>query len=513
MARTLTAPGPLDTLEEAFDLLQQAPAAVWMRYLLGAAPLMIGLLFEWGRFSTSEAGRVDPILASLFLLALLVWFYYSRQNFARSLRDVLSARDSAAPSRAWWAACFEGTRLIVIPLAILSVLSIAYVTSFYRGLTLFAAEGLPAGEVFAKSRKFAVAWQRENWLGLGILVLLGFVVLIDVGIAVIIAPMLLKMFTGYENIATERFSASAGLPVILLLAWLCFDPLLQAVYTVRAFHWDGLRTGEDLLVRLKRLAPLLAIVCFLPCFASGQTTKSDGLPHELNRTIDQVLQGHDYDWRIPPAGSDAKRDWFVDLVDRTMGFFQRVWKGIGDLWADLMDWIRTLLGGDRMVAEKVNTNKPSGAVRPVFYLIGIVFLAIAGVLVWKFRPRKNEEALAIAGASGVDLNKEGLLASDLPEDEWLAMAERHAGTGDLRLALRALYLGTLAMLNGRGFVTIHASKTNRDYEGEVRRRSRDNALTHTFGANVRSFERSWYGFHEVTGEQLQLFRDNLARMR
>jgi hypothetical protein len=280
MARTLTAPGPLDILEEAFDLLQQAPAAVWVRYLLGAAPLLLGLLAAWNRFSTSEAARTDPLVASVALAGLLTWFYYSRQNFARALRDILGGRDPAAPSRAWWAACFEGTRLVAIPLTILSILPLAYVTAFYRGLTLFAAEGLTPAEAFAKSRRFAATWQRENWLGLGILALMGAVVLVDVAVAVIIAPMLAKMFTGYENIGMERPTASAVIPVILLLSWLCFDPLLQAVYTVRAFYWDGLRTGEDLLARLKRLAPLLVVLCVLPAF--GQTTKSDGLPDGWN---------------------------------------------------------------------------------------------------------------------------------------------------------------------------------------------------------------------------------------
>jgi hypothetical protein len=154
------------------------------------------------------------------------------------------------------------------------------------------------------------------------------------------------------------------------------------------------------------------------------------------------------------------------------------------------------------------------AVRPVFYLIGLAVMALALILLWKFGPRKKAAVpIAAAGARAMDLTDESLLASDLPEDEWLQMAERYAGSGDLRLALRALYLGTLALLNHRGLLTIHACKSNRDYEGELRRRSRDTGLTQIFRLNIRSFEQSWYGFHEVTGEQIQSFRDNLGRMR
>jgi hypothetical protein len=136
------------------------------------------------------------------------------------------------------------------------------------------------------------------------------------------------------------------------------------------------------------------------------------------------------------------------------------------------------------------------------------------VVLWKFGPRsKTPVPIAAAGPNTVDLTNEGLLASDLPEDEWLKMADKYASSGDFRLALRALYLGTLALLNGRRLLTIHACKSNRDYEGELRRRSRDTGLTQIFRLNIRSFEQSWYGFHEVTGDQLQNFRDNLGSMR
>jgi hypothetical protein len=515
MARTLNVPGPLDTLEEAFDLLQRAPAVVWLRYLCGAAPLIVGLLFVWNQFSMAESATLDPLLASLFLLVLVVWFYHSRQIFAAQLRGILTLKTAGAPPRTWWAACFEGSKLLVVPLTVLSVLPLAYITGFYRSLTLFATEGLPPRETLAKAWKAGAAWQRENWLILAILNLLGLIVLVNITLTVMVAPILVKMFTGYENISTEHSSAGAMMPIILVLTWLSFDPLLQAVYTVRAFHWEGLRTGEDLFVRMKRLAPaILLLVCFSgPCFAGGQTTKNDGLPHGLNRAIDQVLQGPEYNWRIPPDDlGEEKKDWFVDTVDRTLAVFRKIWKAISDLWSDALGWLRRMLSSGQPATEKVTTGKPNG-VRPVFYLIGLGIVAVALVLLWKFRPRKTPEAIVSAATGAVDLTKEGVLASDLPEDEWLAMAERYAASGDLRLALRALYLGTLALLNRRGLVTIHACKSNRDYEGELHRRSRDNGLTQIFHLNLRSFERSWYGFHEVTGEQLQLFRDNLGRMR
>ncbi len=517
MARPLTAPGPLDTLEEAFDLLQHAPASVWLRYLAGTAPLIIGLLFVSNEFSSPDSAAHNPVIAALCLVALLVWFYRCRQIFSGHLRRRLSltAASGVMPLQGWWLACFEGTRLVAMPLAIVSLLPLAYATAFYRSLTLFAAEGLSPLDATAKAWKAGIVWQRENWFVLAILNLLGVAVLVDVAATVILAPLLVKIFTGYESIFTLRGTAALGiqLPIILALTWLCFDPLLQAVYIVRAFQWEGLRTGEDLLVRLKRLAPLL-LLC-VTCLSLSAAPPAPTLNRaNLDQAIDQTLQSREYNWRNPPPASAAeKKDWFIDTVDRAVALIEKGWKAITDLWSDLLDWIASALRHTVPAVDRTQPGK-SSAVRPVFYLIGIAIMALALVLLWKFGPRRKTAAPApVAGPRTVNLSSEALLASDLPEDEWLRMAERYANSGDLRLALRALYLGTLALLNHRGLLTVHACKSNRDYEGELRRRSRDSGLTRIFRSNIRSFERSWYGFHQVTAEQLQSFRDNLGRIR
>ena len=264
MPRALTAPGPLDTLEEAFDLLQRAPLSAWLRYLSGAAPLIVGLLFVWNQFSGESAASANPVLASLLLTALLVWFYRCRTLFAAHLRRVLSLTPNAAPlpEPAWSLACFEGTRLLIIPVSVLCLIPLAYATGFYRSLTIFSAQGLPARDAAAKAWKAATAWQRENWLTIGILHLLLIVILANVALTVILTPMLVKILTGYESVLIQRGPATLSIqfPVIAALTWLCYDPLLQAVYAVRVFKWEGLGTGEDLLVRLKTLAPLLLLL-------------------------------------------------------------------------------------------------------------------------------------------------------------------------------------------------------------------------------------------------------------
>ena len=515
MARALTAPGPLDTLEEAFDLLQRASAAVWLRYLAGAGPLIVGLLYAWNEFSDPGPGD-NPVIAALFLVAILVWFYHCRQIFSGQLRRILSlAPANAKPPRpAWSVACFEGTKLVALPIAVASILPIAFATAFYRILSLSAGEGLSAREACVKAWRTGPAWQRENWFGLAIINLLALVVFVDVALTVIITPLLVKIFTGYESVFTQRGTAAMAIqfPVIVALTWLCLDPLLQAVYVVRAFKWDGQLTGEDLLVRLKRLAPLLVMIA-IGVAGSGLYAEPALTRDTLNQSIDQTLQSHAYDWRNPPpASAGDKKDWFLDTVDRVVALLQKTWKVIRDLFSDVVDWIDRLLRPFMPEPGKTGSGKPAG-VRSAFYGIGIAILALLLVLLWKFGPRRRAILPAPVAAGNVDLNNEGLLASDLPEEEWLRMADGYAASGDLRLSLRALYLGTLALLHRRGLLTIHACKSNRDYEREVRRRSRDNALSQIFRLNVRSFEKSWYGFHEVTGAQIQDFRDSLGQIR
>ena len=102
----------------------------------------------------------------------------------------------------------------------------------------------------------------------------------------------------------------------------------------------------------------------------------------------------------------------------------------------------------------------------------------------------------------------------MPEDEWLKLANEMLAKGDLRLALRAFYLATLAHLAAREIVSIARFKSNRDYQAEVNRRARGAAELRTaFTENVGAFDRAWYGLYEVTAEGVAEFRSNFERIR
>jgi hypothetical protein len=113
-----------------------------------------------------------------------------------------------------------------------------------------------------------------------------------------------------------------------------------------------------------------------------------------------------------------------------------------------------------------------------------------------------------------DLQDENVGADQLPEDGWLQMARQLLEAGDLRLALRAYYLASLADLAQRNLIAIARYKSNRDYERELARRAHAfPVLLETFHDNVGTFDRVWYGLHEVTRDLLAAFASNVTRIK
>jgi hypothetical protein len=102
-------------------------------------------------------------------------------------------------------------------------------------------------------------------------------------------------------------------------------------------------------------------------------------------------------------------------------------------------------------------------------------------------------------APNLDLESEETTADQLPEDEWLRLARQKAADGDLRQALRALFLATLSLLGAQNLILIRKSKSNFDYERELKRKlSLAPGLDEIFSADRKLFERCWYGAHPVT---------------
>ena len=149
-------------------------------------------------------------------------------------------------------------------------------------------------------------------------------------------------------------------------------------------------------------------------------------------------------------------------------------------------------------------------------LLLAIVTGIVTYLLWRFLvtrraqpPPSNADA-----AVAIDLQSDELQADQQQPDEWLAMSQACLGRQEFRLAMRALYLAGLSALAGERLIVLHRSKSDRDYERELRRRARQRpALVSAFTQNLAQFERGWYGMYDVDLATINQFEANLQEMR
>src|SRR5207249_6888475 len=153
----------------------------------------------------------------------------------------------------------------------------------------------------------------------------------------------------------------------------------------------------------------------------------------------------------------------------------------------------------------------------LLYVLVAAALAALGVLLYRaWRDRKNKAApIRSTPIQPIpDVADENVAADELPEDGWSRLARELMERGELRLALRAFYLASLAHLAARNLISLAKFKSNRDYERELRRRGHSfEALLALFGQNVSVFERIWYGLHEVNAELVGQFAANVETIK
>lgn len=502
---------PLELLEDAFHLLRQLPASAWLVYFAGAVPFFLAALFCGVEAASAGYTPGRAILESFLCAALFIWMQAWKARFAAIMRAQLSV----VPTPPWTVrgialqCSLQSVKLFAVPFAGLILIPFAWTVSYFRNVTSLALEpDLSAREVLSALARFATSAQRASWIILSILTPLAVAVFLDIAIVLAVLPSLLRSFTGMENAFTRGtgsilnftfFATSAG------LTWLVLDPLLQAVSSRLCFEEQSRHSGADLLAGLRRLAPVLVLIAICGIHAQAAVT-----PAKLEQSIDKVLQQRPYAWKAgygQEPGAPA-----TGMLGRLANNIASAGKWMNELFQDVKHWIQRML--KLQPEHSPDTNQaPSRA--PLRWTIYALLAAIAvGLVTFLIRSRVAPAPVSLAGASApIDLSGAEVIATDLPEDRWIAMAHECLERGEYRLALRALYLATLSHLGDRQLVTVQKSKTNRDYERELRRRSRSVDLLAPFHANLLSFECSWYGDHPVAEHDVQAFERNFAAIR
>jgi hypothetical protein len=182
------------------------------------------------------------------------------------------------------------------------------------------------------------------------------------------------------------------------------------------------------------------------------------------------------------VGEILGRREFREFAERDTGW-------LGELFERFAQWLKSLGLEDE---EKPEEREPAGFTLPPispWVLIAILALALGVIALYAGSRTREGPRAAAANASGAELLAEGPLT--LIDD-----AAAHAARGDMRAALRALYLATLASLDRGRLIEFEPSKTNWQYirampRGEARKLFADFTLI---------FDRKWYGHEPANAE-------------
>jgi hypothetical protein len=510
--------GAIPLLEEAVELLRQAPLDTLLCHWVGSAPFALVVLWFWDDLANPRTLDTTGALEAFVLTIMLVWMNCWRAVFAGRLRRQLSGVEAPrwTAGRVWRlmsVQAFVGaTKLLVMPLAWLTMFPVASAIAFYRNVAVLSdRDDLDAFQLMAKARKLANVQTTQSWallLPLGFLYLL---VTVNLGIVLGVLPQLVRMLSGYESSFSRSGAYFAQNPLFFLLvigvSWIAFDPFIQAVYCVRCFRGESLETGEDLRSALRRIVTAAASVLSMLVLAHSLVAAVP--PAQLEKSVKQAMQSHEYDWRLPPqAGGPSQSSWLVRLADKIVVGMKAVSESVGKALRQLFKWLM----GNRGSSPEFGAPPAAGLHWSIYVAIGAVVL-IAILIVWRGR-RRTQPVAPVAAATVVRLDAEELTADRLPEEKWLELAGECLREQNYRLALRALYLANLAWLGRSEWIVLDAGKTNREYDAELRRRARAHPEARTvFVQNLAVFERTWYGLHEVGAGEIEEYRSRLARMK
>jgi hypothetical protein len=525
-------------IEETVHLWRSAPVALLGGYYLGSVPFVLGLMYFWADMSRSAHANEHSAMAAAGLAFLYVWMKFWQSVFALQVRArILGAMDCKWTIRRIASvtatqALIQATRFIVMPIAGLMVIPFGYCYAFYQNVGAHAAgevQNVNSTARWAWSQ--ATLWPRQNHLLIGIFWMFGFVVLLNVSITAFMIPQLVKTLFGIHTIFTLtgiRMLLNTTFWIAMLgTTYLLLDPFIKIAYVLRCFYGTALESGEDLKTELRRVVArskitaagiLIVVSCIVP-FESSADRHVAMSPENLDRSIEEVMARPEFSWRMPRETINEKEketkgpiaaaiEWLLEMFGKAFGVIEK--------WiVKFFEWLENLIPerDKKQAASSGNWMTPVRVALVLLLLAFLVVLTFVFIRIWgRFRTTPTER-ISPQAVPTPDLSDEGVKADDLPADRWLAMAGELGAKGQLRLAMRALYLATLAHLAERGMVTIEIYKSNREYERELKRRAHaSRELLIIFSESLNVFERVWYGMYRIARSDFEQFAANQKRI-
>jgi hypothetical protein len=553
---------PLEALERGFALFHSTFAREAWRYYAGSAPLVLCFIPMWvldGQIRIAGGALLmeSVALAGLYLLRVLMVAGYMQRVRERSF-GVPRSKPANAP--AWLSA--TGRLLawkFALTIAALSTLPTVAATSWFYSACEFAS--LEAREDTAERHSFSgCLGLSSQWFGGGMLF---FAMLIPLWIAVwlngfllaLILPQLLHSIFGVNTVLSTQmgvrslFQSSAFWLSLFAGAWLALDPIVKCTFIVVYQHLRSRREGDDLRgllaglprqqekkaemiasadagrgVRVGALVLLVAIAVGVSQPANARAAQASANQSSVEATADseqlarvqklrqaleeesqrEIYQWHDAAHPSPPTWLDKLLTGIAKATDRA--------------WNAFLNFLRSLW--PRGLTFPGNEKRDGWHMKDLRLWVALVLaltLLAGAALFWLRRRREAAQgSLPIAAAPLPDLS-DLAVAAERSEDEWFALASRLEAEGELRLALRAAYLGLLAGLAQRQWLTIRRDRTNREYLDEFTRRWRRRPqaavevraeIPEKLRGSLRLFDRVWYGSYVLTPATVAAYRQN-----
>ena len=327
----------LDLIEEATHLLRSAPLGVHLCYYTGSIPFVLGLLYFWSDMSRGAFAYDNISGSSLKLAFLFLWMKCWQSVSASKLMAFLSASEEPrwSAARLFGLVVVQGalqpTALLARPVALLIMIPYGWARAFYENVVILG-DGSNASlrEVGGKARRMAALWPRQNFQLLLWLMFFGFVIWLNVAVLMMIAPQLLRMFTGIETAFTQSLYTifnTTFLAASIGCTYLCVNPLTKAAYVLRCFYGESLNSGDDLRLRMRRVvaAAATALIMVIACAPAAradsppQTVPSSGSvkSEALDASIQRVLKRDEFAWRLPRQAPRIRRRVFLPFCGRS----------------------------------------------------------------------------------------------------------------------------------------------------------------------------------------------------
>ena len=423
--------------------------------------------------------------------------------------------------------------MVFMPFAMLTMVPFGWVLAWYQNLCIVDLNSCSLKEAHGQAKAYTRPWPKQNHYVISILYGFGYLVFLNLITVLVQLPGLLKSLVGLETEFTMSYhwiGNTTFLSVVLGLTYLLVDPFIKSAYVLRYYACETIRSGDDLVAELRRNAPrrrtaglaglVLILLLTMPAGAGEQAPPAEVNVQQLDETVQRVLQDEEFTWRMPkefaPDEGEGK-GFLADFWYSVGEWIGKVMEHIGDSMEKFFEWL-----GD-MITPKHKRQPRTGGVDPAFFkglsifvlvVLGavLIILLVRALLGRRAGPPRLQEVKTVN--VGIDLEDENIIATLLPEDEWIQMARGLMEKGELRAAMRAWFLAVLAYLSRVNLVSVLQSKSNLEYARELVRRSRRHpGIATIFSDSIFRFERAWYGMHELSIEDLKQVEDNLERMR